>query len=115
EAFRIDPARAIIESIPQPSSGRRYKDLILLNTKSNKDFILHGKKLAVFDELGLLKTSRWRTYAVVLQTNSQKDVDILANLCKVADVGFDNWSNAARFLQSNLHPKLMEFYDQTIF
>ena len=115
EATRIDPARAIIESIPQPSSGRRFKDLMLLNSKPNKDFILHGKKLGVFDELQVLKSSLWRTYAVVLQTGSQEDVDIFANLCHEADLGFDNWSNAARFFQSNLHPKVMEYYDNAIF
>ena len=115
EAVRIDPARATIESIPQPSSGRRFKDIILLNSKPNKDFILHGKKLSVFDELGLLKPSRWRTYAAVLQTTSQDDVETLAHLCRTAELGFDNWSNAARFFQSNLHPKVIEYYDQTIF
>lgn len=115
EATRIDPARAIVESIPQPSSGRRYKDLLLLNSRPNKDFILHGKKLGVFDELEVLKPSLWRTYAVMLQTASINDVNTLVNLCKEADLGFDNWSNAARFFQSNLHPKVMEYYDQTVF
>ena len=115
EATRIGPARAIIESIPQPSSGRRYKDLVLLHAKPNKNFILYGKKLGVFDELQVLKPSLWRTYAVVLQTGSQEAVDTLANLCQEAGLGFDNWSNAARFFQSNLHPKVMEYFDQTIF
>ncbi|MEO1260448.1 MAG: hypothetical protein AAFZ15_16750 [Bacteroidota bacterium] len=115
EATRIGPARAIIESIPQPSSGRRYKDLVLLNNKPNKDFVLHGKKLGVFDELEILKSSLWRTYAVILQTGSQEAADTLANLCGEAGLGFDNWSNATRFFQSNLHPKLMEYYDQAIF
>lgn len=115
EATRIDPARAIIESIPQPSSGRRYKDLVLLNHKPNKQYILHGKKLSVFDELEVLQSSNWRTYVVLLETSSQQHVDQLMLLCKEAEIGFDNWSNAARFFQSNLHPKVMEYFDQSIF
>ncbi|HHM21976.1 MAG TPA: hypothetical protein ENJ20_08120 [Bacteroidetes bacterium] len=115
EATRIGPARAIIESIPQPSSGRRYKDLLLLNRKPNKSFILHGKRLGVFDELQVLRSSLWRTYAVVLETGSQKAVDTLARLCQEAGLGFDNWSNAARYIQPGLHPKVMEYYDQSIF
>ncbi|HFA51905.1 MAG TPA: hypothetical protein ENJ95_23050 [Bacteroidetes bacterium] len=115
EATRIGPARAIIESIPQPSSGRRYKDLVLLDSKPNKSFVLHGRKLGVFDELQVLKESLWRTYALILLTPSDKDVDILANLCEEAGLGFDNWSNAARFFQSHLHPKVMEYYDKAVF
>lgn len=115
EATRIGPARAIIESIPQPSSGKRYKDVVLLNHKPNKQFVLHGKKLGVFDELEIYQSSLWRTYAVVLETGSQKAVNTLANLCKESALGFDNWSNAARFFQPNVHPKVMEYFDQTIF
>ncbi len=115
EAKRVDPARAVIHSIPQPSSGRRYKDLVLLDSKPDKNFVLHGRKLDVFDELEILNHSAWRTYAVVLETPSNEDVRTLAGLCTKARIGFDNWSNAARFFQSSLHPKVMEYYDQAIF
>ncbi len=115
EAKRVDPARAIIHSIPQPSSGRRYNDLVLLDSKPNKNFILYGRKLDVFDELEILNSSAWRTYVVVLETSSNEDVRTLENLCVKARLGFDNWSNAARFFQSSLHPKVMEYYDQAIF
>ena len=115
EAQRIDPARAIVKSIPQPSSGCRYNDLVLLDSKPNKNFVMHGRKLGVFDELQVLKSSLWLTYAVVLHTSSKESVDTLARLCKEAGLGFDNWSNATRFFQANLHQKVMEFYDQSIF
>ena len=42
-------------------------------------------------------------------------VNTLGKLCEEADLGFDNWSNATRFFQSNIHPKVMEYYDQTVF
>jgi hypothetical protein len=30
-------------------------------------------------------------------------------------VGFDNWSNASRFLGPGLHPKVTEYFDFSIF
>ncbi len=115
EAHRIDPARAVIGSIPQPSSGRRFRDVILLESKPDQTIVLQGRKLGVFDEIQVLKSSRWRTYAVVLQTSSQADVDTLAQLCTESDLGFDNWSNASRFLRPDLHPKVSEYFDPSIF
>ena len=114
-ARRIDPVRASIESIPQPSSGRRYKDLILVENKSNGLFFQQSKKLPIHDELQLLKPSNWHTFSVLLYTSSPSDVDTLANLCLKADLGFDNWSNATRFFQPNLHKNVSEYFDQAIF
>ena len=112
---RIDPVRATIESIPQPSSGRRYKDLILIESKPSARFFQQNKKLPVHDEVQLLKQSAWRTYAVLLHTSAQSDVDILANLCMEAGLGFDNWSNATRFFQPNLHDRVADYFDKSIF
>lgn len=116
-ARQIDPVRCVIESIPQPSSGRRYKDLILVENKPNPTgiFYLQNKKLPIHDELQLLKSSNWLTYSVLLHTSSQADVDTLANLCLSANLGFDNWSNATRFFQPNLHRNVAEYFDQTVF
>ncbi|MCB0519640.1 MAG: hypothetical protein H6577_08295 [Lewinellaceae bacterium] len=115
EAHRIDPVRASIESIPQPSSDRRYKDLILIDSKAESHFFQHGKRLPVHHELQLLKQSTWRTYAVLLETDTTHDVQTLAQLCEEASLGFDNWSNASRFLGPGLHPKVTEYFDYTIF
>lgn len=112
---RIDPVRATIESIPQPSSGRRYKDLILMESKPNARLFHQNKKLPVHDELQLLKQSPWRTFTTLLHTDSLRDVDTLANLCLEAGLGFDNWSNASRFFQPNLHEKVSEYFDHSIF
>lgn len=113
-ARRIDPVRCVIESIPQPSSGRGYKDLILVEnqTNQNSSFYLQRKKLYIHDELQLLKPSNLHTFSVLLHTSSAGDVDILANLCLSANIGFDNWSNATRFFQPNLHRNVQEYFDQ---
>lgn len=115
EAHRIDPARAVIMGIPQPSSGRRFRDVVLLETKANRSVVINQKKLGTFDEIERLQASHFRTWAVVLLTDSQADVDTLAKLCVEADMGFDNWSNAVRFFQSHLHPKVSEYFDRAIF
>ncbi len=119
-ARRIDPVRASIESIPQPSSGRRYKDLILVENRPNPtgasgQFFQQSKKLPIHDELQLLKPSSWHTFSVLLYTSSPTHVDTLANLCLSANLGFDNWSNATRFFQPNLHKNVSEYFDQAIF
>ncbi|MBI5915027.1 MAG: hypothetical protein HY842_06590 [Bacteroidetes bacterium] len=114
-ARRLDPVRARIESIPQPSSGRRHKDLILIEHKPAGRFFQQNKKMQVHDELDLLKQSTWNTYSALLHTDSQRDVDTLANLCLEAEIGFDNWSNATRFFQPNLHKNVSEYFDQAIF
>ncbi len=115
EVRRIDPARAIIRSIPQPSSGFRYQDLVLLDVKPGRHHYVEGRKVAVYDQLELLKKSPWRTFAVLLNTSSPKDVNTLSELCSEAGLGFDNWSNASRFFTPILHPKVSEYFDHTIF
>lgn len=114
-ARRIDPVRAVIESIPQPSSGRRYKDLVLVENRTANQLYQHSKKLPIHDELQLLKSSNWNTFSVLLYTPSSTDVDTLANLCLSANLGFDNWSNATRFFQPNLHRNVAAYFDQAIF
>ncbi|MBI1226177.1 MAG: hypothetical protein GC192_13160 [Bacteroidetes bacterium] len=116
-ARRIDPVRYVIESIPQPSSGRRYKDLILVENRPNPNGIFYhqNKKLPIHDELQLLKSSNLHTFSVLLYTEAPSDVDTLANLCLSANIGFDNWSNATRFFQPNLHRNVAEYFDQAVF
>ncbi|MCC6725663.1 MAG: hypothetical protein IT258_14235 [Saprospiraceae bacterium] len=114
-ARRIDPVRAVIESIPQPSSGRRYGDLVLMENKPQAQLYQQHKTLPIHDELQLLKSSNWHTFSVLLYTDSAADVDALANLCLSASLGFDNWSHATRFFQPNLHRNVAEYFDQAIF
>ena len=114
-ARRIDPVRASIESIPQPSSDRRYKDLVLVENKPTGQFFQSNKKLPIHNELQVLKSSNWQTFSVLLYTSSQAEVDTLANLCLSANLGFDNWSNATRFFQPNIHRNVAEYFDRAIF
>ncbi len=112
-ATRIDPARAIIESIPQPSSDRRFQDVVLVDATVSGYHIKNGKKIPVYDELQLLKPSRKWTFVTLLKTSNPADILALDRLCAKARLGFDNWSNASRQSLSPLNNSLPEYYDRS--
>jgi hypothetical protein len=60
---RLDPARAPIESIPTPESGRRYRDLLLHDGEPRGKRRYRDKTLSVFDELAVLEKSSFRTWS----------------------------------------------------
>jgi len=111
-ATRIDTARAVIESIPQPASDRRFKDIILVDGDHKGYRIAKNKKLPVYDELQLLKFSPHRTFVTLLQTSCPEEVNVLDKLCFKAGLGFDNWSKANRIFVNRLDEKLPEYFDE---
>lgn len=113
-ARQLDPARAQIESIPQPSSGRRYKEIILFDREPVAYRVVQKKRVPVYEELEKIHLSPFKTCIVRLETHSEKDVEILDKLCFEAGIGFDNWSKASRqFWQRNKH-FFTEFYGTEI-
>ena len=63
---RIDPARAIVRSVPLPDSERRYGDLVLHDGEPRGKRKLGDREVSVFDELALLQASRYATWRVVI-------------------------------------------------
>ena len=114
-ARQIDPARAQIESIPQPASGRRYKETILIDNQPIAHRNLRGKRVPVFEELESVRLSSYDTYAVILETDAKNSVDILDKLCQDAEIGFDNWSKATRQFWLRNEELLPEFFGAEIF
>jgi ribosomal protein S19 len=114
-ARQIDPARAKIESIPQPSSERRYKETILIDNQPIAHRNLRGKRVPIFEELERIRLSPYNTYAVVLETGAQNSVDILDKLCQDAEIGFDNWSKVTRQFWLRNQKILPEFFGAEIF
>lgn len=89
---RIDPARAIIKSVPLPQSGRRYGDL-LLHDGEPKGFRKVGvMEVPVFNELGVLTTSEYATYEVVIEAANKEDRQGLADLAQAREMGVEDWS-----------------------
>ncbi|MCI5083458.1 MAG: hypothetical protein MRY78_17295 [Saprospiraceae bacterium] len=93
---QLDPARIQLYSIPHPSSGRNFQDILLIDRQIVGHTIVQQKKLPVFEELGLMKRSVYRTFTCYLYTTNSKSVEQLAQLCADARLGFEVWSNAIR-------------------
>ncbi len=111
-ATRIDPARALIQSIPDPASDRNYGDVILIDYKHIAYRIIEGKRLPVYDELQILKRSHFQTYLVFLFEATKTDIDQLDHLCYNTNIGFDNWS---RLTEQQCHKYLKvlpEYYNE---
>lgn len=114
-ARQIDPARAQIESIPQPSSERRYKEIVLIDNQPIAHRNLRGKRVPIYEELESIRLSSYDTFAVILETNAKSSIDILDSLCQDAEIGFDNWSKATRQFWLRNQELLPEFFGAEIF
>ena len=95
-AQRIDPARARIISVPQPSSGLRHKDIVLVDHEIGGHRIVGRKRVPIYPALGVWKKSTYTTYSILLEVDSLEQLDILSDLCRERGLGFDNWSLTTR-------------------
>lgn len=113
-ARQIDPARAIIESIPDPTSDRNYGDLVLIDYKITGYRIVKGKRRPVYDELQLLKRSGIRTFVVYLFNSDANEVNLLDRLCYNENLGFDNWSHLTELQLNKNLTFLPEYYNEDL-
>jgi tetratricopeptide (TPR) repeat protein len=96
-SHRIDPARAVLISIPVPDSGHRWGDLVLHDGVANGYRMLRGQKVPVFDELVCLRRSGFVTLIVELQAVP----DAIETLSSIADDlggAAEDWSTSTRML-----------------
>ncbi len=82
-AQRIDPARAVLDSIPFPESEHRWRDVVLNDGAPNGYRLYNGKEVPVFDELQLLERSPFGTY--VAEVKMPDRPDYAEELVRVAD------------------------------
>jgi hypothetical protein len=61
-AQRIDPARAVLASIPFSESGHRWNDVVLNDGAPTGSRLYNGQEVPVFDALELLEPSPFATY-----------------------------------------------------
>ncbi len=106
----LGPARGIIRSVPSPESGRRYGDIVLMDGVVQGFHSSDAHRLSVYEELGLLRHSHYRTFSCVLQSAGKKDVEILEQLCREDNLGFEVWDNASRTLSSQYFGAAPEYY-----
>ena len=91
-AHRLDPARATVQSIPQPGSGHRYHDTVLFDPASEGTQVVGARRWPAYRALQVLKTSPFKTFSVEIVEASLPQMDVLAQLCGQEGMGFDNWS-----------------------
>lgn len=98
-ADRIDPARAILISIPLPESKHRWGDTIL-NDGAPTGYRKHdGTEYPVFDELALLEPSSFGTYVARVKVPSEtRCVQKLAELAAEMEGSAEDWTTSTRML-----------------
>src|SRR5258708_15861098 len=98
-AQRIDPARAVLESIPFPESGHRWKDVVL-NDGEPSGYRRYGKQeVPVLNALGLLEPSAFGTYVARVTLPKQPTyVAQLAELATEQGGSAEDWSTSTRLI-----------------
>ena len=89
---RIDPARMVLDSVPLPESGHRFRDIVLHDGAANGTREFRGGQVPVFDELIVWQQSEYRTFRVVLEFPDPGAPDVLAAVCTEHELGFEDWS-----------------------
>lgn len=96
---RIDPARAIVDSVPLPESDRRWRDLVLHDGAPNGYRKLGDQEVPVFDELELLAASPFTTFvAEVACAGPRAAAALVERLDEVEDTRAEDWTASVRTL-----------------
>lgn len=97
-AIRIDPARAIIESVPFPESRFKYRDTVLHDGAPVGHRILNGEEVPVFNVLELFESSDYHTLVAEVEVSKDKELEALKELFSSTDNVFEDWTMNTRTL-----------------
>ena len=95
---RLDPARAVIENIPLPSSAFRFGDVVLNDGAGQGERIVDGRTFPVFDVLQRLTPSPMRTFIVELASVDDAAVEALRTLAERVGGSAEHWGTSTRIL-----------------
>lgn len=95
---RLDPARIEVLSIPLPSSGRRWGEVVLHDGAPHGERVADGVAYPVFDEIELWAPSPVPTYVVQLHAATAADRDALERLVAEAGYAAEDWTSSVRLL-----------------
>lgn len=95
---RLDPARALIRSVPMAESGRGYGDLVLHDGEPKGTRSVQGREVPVFDELQLLTPGRLHTFRVTITAPTPADLDELDASTVDDELQIEDWSSSIRWL-----------------
>jgi tetratricopeptide (TPR) repeat protein len=91
---RLDPARALIRSIPLPESGFRFADVVLNDGAPKGYRKLDGREVPVFDCLQLLKASSYSTWVAEVEPVVLSSLDLLRDLATERDLAAEDWTKS---------------------
>jgi tetratricopeptide (TPR) repeat protein len=97
-AHRIDPARAIIASVPLQASGYAEGDLVLHDGVPNGRRIVDGRSVPVFDVLERLTRSPRRSHEAWIDAASPGDVDILRSMAEALEMSIEDWTDSLEII-----------------
>jgi len=100
---RLDPARAMIESIPLPQSGFRYGDIVLNDGAAKGYRMLGEQEVPVFDCLDLLSPSSFSTHVAQVALGEEgseppSPIDLLVELAVERRLAAEDWSTSFQIL-----------------
>jgi tetratricopeptide (TPR) repeat protein len=91
---RIDPARAIVKSVPLPESGHRHGDLLLHDGAPKGYRMSRGREVPVFDELEILTPSDFGTFETMVFVETADDLAALERIFDAGGGAAEDWSSA---------------------
>lgn len=109
-ARAVDPARAVLDSVPHPGGEFRYGDLVLHDREPCGYRSVRGGTVVVYEVREILRRGRADTFGALLHTANRRHLETLDRLCLDAEVGFDNWSGAIRQMTNRERGGLPEYF-----
>jgi tetratricopeptide (TPR) repeat protein len=98
-AYRLDPARASLASIPFPESGHRWRDVVLNDGAPVGYRKYRGEDVPVFNALDLLEPGPFGTYVAQVAIPPQgKHAEKLAETAAEMGGCAEDWSTSVRIL-----------------
>jgi hypothetical protein len=91
-ARRIDPARAVLTSIPLPESDHRHGDFVLHDGAPAGYRKQGDDDVPVFNELQVLIPSGCGTFEVKIEARSAEDLASFEEACEAHDCKAEDWS-----------------------
>jgi hypothetical protein len=95
---RIDPVRAIVESVPKPGSRHRWGDVVLHDGERIGERRVEGMVYPVFNELERWEPSEVPTIRVEIDVPFPADVEALGTLIVEAGHGAEDWTESFEVL-----------------
>jgi tetratricopeptide (TPR) repeat protein len=93
---RLDPARARVASVPLPTSGHRWGDVVLHDGEPKGERTVGGRKYLVFDEIERWQASDIPTLEVQVTAPAPDDSHALAALLAEEDAAGEDWTESVR-------------------